>query len=624
YKLIFFSFMSVLGISVSSQNLEPYEAEELFNKKYYTAVWKYYRDKLKEDSLNTEWNYKMGVCYLNSRSQKEKSIQYFKRAASDGDNKAIHPATTFKLLADANYITGNYDNAISYYEKYQILAKSIQSSPFEDITREIEMCKMAKELKELKEITAKLITQRNKTKKNRNTTGYEKIGYSIANASPVFISNNIGIENSVHDDKYFEEGNKVNVKNLKLLSGTLDSSKTKMETTIASSTDGQIILIYRDDNGEANLYTSVLNGNDWIEPEKLSKVVNNHSWEPDEFISPDGNTLYFASNRDGGFGGKDIYKCEKLTNGEWGKATNLGSTVNTVYDEEAPFIFPDGVTLYFSSNRNRPKGGFDNFTCSLSDTLGWTAPVNIGYPQHETVNTEGKTNNQADTSFTKDNYLSTFISHKNAPITIIKGRIANYQSGEIPPSTEITITNNETGNVAGVYRPDVKTGKYTCIVPSGKNNNVTFEAKGYLFHSENIDIPKDQGYFQLQQPVVLKPIIEGSKTVLKNVFFEKENAAFTSASRIELNKLHSLLQDNPGLLVELSGTVEKKSSAEDIDLMEAKLQSVINFLYEKGIDKARIKQKVYRNSKKKKKAKNFSLEDKKYTERLELKILAKK
>ncbi|MCD6017342.1 MAG: oprF 5 [Bacteroidetes bacterium] len=619
FKLFLISLLSVLAVSAVSQDLEPYEAEELFNKKYYAAVWKYYKDKLKEDSLNTELNYKMGICYLNSRSQKEKAIQYLKRATTLQKNNVNYQALAFKQLGDANYLTGNFDNAIENYEKYRTLTKANPNTSVEDISHEIEMCKMAKELQELKEITAKLVNQKNESRKNRNFSGYEKTGYSISNSSPAFASKKINLKNGHDDSEFFEENNKGYVKNVNQPSKTADSSKTKMETTIASSTDGQIILIYRDDCGEANLYTSVLNGNEWMEPEKLNKVINNSSWEPDEFISSDGNTLYFASKRDGGYGGKDLYKCEKLPGGDWGKAINLGPSINTVYDEEAPFLFPDGATLYFSSNRNRPKGGFDNFTCFFSDSSGWSSPVNIGYPLHETIKSEIS---QADTNFKKENYISTFISQKNLPITVIKGKIVSDNNGTVPPLIEITVANNETGSTAGVYCPDSKTGKYTCIVPSGINNNVTFEAKGYLFHSENIAIPKDQGYFRLQQPVVLKPISEGSRTVLNNLFFEDGKAVLTSSSELELNRLQHFLKNNPGLRVEISGSVKKKSATDEVKLMESKIQSVINFLTEKGIDKSNIEPMVYKKSKKKKSRSTTQTEEN--SEKLELKILASK
>lgn len=622
FKLILFCFLTVLLDSAIGQNMEAYEAEELFNNKYYSAVWKYYKDKLEDDSLNTELNYKMGICYLHSRSQKEKSIHYLKRAATSREATGVHQAMAFKQLGDANYMVGNYDNAIANYEKYHVLAKSNPNLPIENISREIEMCKMARELQELKKITYQLINQKHDSNKKRNTSGYDKIGYSISNSSPVFSSKKTIIKNESNDNEYFEE-TKGLIKTPKYIPRTVDSSKTKMETNVASSTDGQIILIYRDDNGEANLYTSVLNGNDWMEPEKLNKVINNPGWEPDEFISIDGNTLYFASKRDGGFGGKDIYKCEKLPTGEWGKAMNLGSAVNTVYDEEAPFIFPDGVTLYFSSNRNRPKGEFDNFTCSLTDSIGWTKPANIGYPLHESLKSDFGVKMQADSSFKKENYLSTFIGQKNSSVTIIKGRIDIEKNPDNQPFIEIIVANNETGSIAGVYRPDSKTGKYTCIIPSGKNNNITFEAKGYLFHSENINIPKDQGYFKLQQPVVLKPIAEGSKTVLNNIFFECGKAVLTSASDIELNRLHQFLQNNPGLRVELSTYVERKISAEDLELTEEKIQSVMNFLTEKGIDKNNIVTAIYKKTKKKGKSAEIS-QPKNNTVILELKILAKK
>ncbi|MES2567776.1 MAG: hypothetical protein V4565_12965 [Bacteroidota bacterium] len=619
-----FYFIIVFTVKSFGQNLDPYEAEELFNKKYYTAVWEYYKEKLRVDSLNPDLNYKLGMCYLNSRSQKDRAVHYLNRAVLYESNNSIKKAKAYKQLGNAYYITSSFDNAISSYEKYQMISKSsIQSSGLEDINHEIEMCKIAKELQELKELTSKLIKQKNEIKKSfKNISAYERIGYSVSNSSPAFHSNSINFKRGSYDLELFEENKKEQHKNLKSLPKVTDSSKTKMETTVASSVDGQIILIYRDDNGETNLYASELRGNEWMEPEILSKPINNSSWEPDEFLTCDARTLYFASKRSGGYGGKDIYKSEKLPNGEWGKAINMGPSINTIYDEEAPFIFPNEATLYFSSNRNRPRGGFDNFSSSYSDSTGWSVPKNIGYPLHEDGKSNLQETNTLDTNIKRNNYISTFISQKNTPITLVKGIINNVASNQQQPSIEIIISNNQTKQIASIYHPDKHTGKYICMVPEGENINITYEAKGYLFKSENINVPNDKRLFQTQEPIVLSPINEGSKTTLNNIFFENGKSELSSNSEFELERIYNFLKSNPDLSIELSFTADKKTEKEDIKLLESKIQSIVSFLTDKGIEPTKIKSEVYKKSKSK--SQHIDSYQNRRLETLELKILASK
>jgi len=116
----------------------------------------------------------------------------------------------------------------------------------------------------------------------------------------------------------------------------------------------------------------------WTYPEKLNKNINSKYTETSACLSPDGNTLYFTSNRPGGYGGMDIYKSEKLQTGEWGIAQNLGSQVNTELDEESPFMLADGCTMYFSSKGHGGRGGFDVFSSTLSDDGYWFHSENAG------------------------------------------------------------------------------------------------------------------------------------------------------------------------------------------------------------------------------------------------------
>ena len=118
-------------------------------------------------------------------------------------------------------------------------------------------------------------------------------------------------------------------------------------------------------------------------PHKLN--INTKYVECSPSLSPDGNTLYFVSDRPGGFGGKDIWSSERLSNGNWSEPVNLGSKVNTAEDEESPFMMADGATLYFSSKGHNGIGGFDIFSTTQNDDGLWSKPENLGSP----VNTTG-------------------------------------------------------------------------------------------------------------------------------------------------------------------------------------------------------------------------------------------
>jgi hypothetical protein len=118
-------------------------------------------------------------------------------------------------------------------------------------------------------------------------------------------------------------------------------------------------------------------------PQKLN--INTKYIECSPCISPDGNTLYFVSNRPGGFGGKDIWSSERLSNGNWSEPVNLGKKVNTPEDEESPFMMADNATLYFSSKGPGSMGGFDIFVSTRNDDGFWSMPENLGTP----VNTAG-------------------------------------------------------------------------------------------------------------------------------------------------------------------------------------------------------------------------------------------
>lgn len=140
-------------------------------------------------------------------------------------------------------------------------------------------------------------------------------------------------------------------------------------------------------NGYANsdIYCVKRKNGKWGESENLGPQINgDRTWESQPTVSADGKTLYFASNRQGGKGGIDIWRCRRLPNGDWSRPENLGATVNTVGNEKMPFLAADGNTLYFLSDGWQGFGGYDIYFTNLADPYG-NRPTNLGLP----INTEG-------------------------------------------------------------------------------------------------------------------------------------------------------------------------------------------------------------------------------------------
>ena len=145
------------------------------------------------------------------------------------------------------------------------------------------------------------------------------------------------------------------------------------------SRDGKTLIIYYEYGG-GDIYISQLKGNEWSKPIPLNQNVNSPaSWETSAFVTADGKQLYFTSNRAGGMGSLDIYVSEMEITGDWGKARNLGSAINTSGREDSPAVDADGKTLFFSSDGHRGMGGMDIFRSELKDGK-WQKPVNLGYP----------------------------------------------------------------------------------------------------------------------------------------------------------------------------------------------------------------------------------------------------
>ena len=151
---------------------------------------------------------------------------------------------------------------------------------------------------------------------------------------------------------------------------------------VGLSSSGNTLIVYKtnEELTGGDLYWTEFDGKNWSEPIKYNENINSGYQEASASLSADGNVMYFSSNRPGGKGGKDIYRSIHFANGDWSKPINLGNAINTPYDDDAPFIHPDGKTLYFSSKGHRTMGGYDIFRSVMNENGEWLDPENVGHP----------------------------------------------------------------------------------------------------------------------------------------------------------------------------------------------------------------------------------------------------
>ncbi|MFN0049237.1 MAG: hypothetical protein ACKVOU_08955 [Cytophagales bacterium] len=270
------------------------------------------------------------------------------------------------------------------------------------------------------------------------------------------------------------------------------------DATVALSADGSEMILYRTDpySGNGDLLLSRKEGATWSMPFKLGFNINSPYLESSASISSDGNTLYFTSNRPGGFGGLDIYKSKKGKNGVWGNAENLGQDINTKLDEESPFINSEGRILYFSSKGHAPNmGGFDIFRSELNENGKWKKPENMKYPINTlkddlyfTASVDAKagylSSNRIDSKGDLDIYMIE-LDEKEPNITIFTGVVKEYQTDNYIKA-EIEAIDRKTNKTVLKQHSNAETGEFLVILPNNKDIKLVFD-KGNTIFTEIFD-----------------------------------------------------------------------------------------------------------------------------------------
>lgn len=381
----------------------------------------------------------------------------------------------------------------------------------------------------------------------------------------------------------------------------------------ALSADGKLLVFTACNRmgamGSCDLYVSEWRNGVWTEPKNMGAPLNTGAWESQPSLSADGKILYFASERAGGKGSRDLWVSQRQKNGRWGDPVNLGDSINTTANEASPFIHPDGQTLYFMSEGHPGMGGYDLFFSRKTAAGTWSKPQNLGYPINTTANEgalvvslDGQTayfsGDKADGAGGVDLYsFPLYPAAQPLAVTYAKAKVFDEQTKKPLPGALVVVTDLQTGQPYTAANTDEK-GEFLVCLPSGKTYSLNVSLPDYLFYSEHFELA---GLTHADKPFLLNiglaavsagaaAAAENKPVALRNVFFESGSAQLKPESKTELDRLKQLLNDHKTLNIQINGHTDNVGpDADNLRLSEQRAKAVYDYLVQNGIAADRLR-----------------------------------
>ncbi len=393
----------------------------------------------------------------------------------------------------------------------------------------------------------------------------------------------------------------------KNLGSPINTSDNEGAQTLSG--DGRLMVFTacnrNDGVGRCDLYWSIRRGDKWSTPQNMGKPINTSFRETQPSITPDGRTLYFASDRPGGKGNHDIWVSYKDSADRWTVPQNMGDSINSAGTEMSPFIHPDNKSLYFSSDGLIGLGSYDIFVTRKNDEGKWRKAVNLGYPINTNRDEIGLiVNARGDKAYFASNIdraqgkdIFSFdmpVQGRPSMTTYMKGRVLDAVTNNLLRA-RFELIDLDSGKDFYRSYSDSVTGEFVVSIPVDHNYMLNVSRKGYLFYSENFSL---KGVLYQDTPLLkdvpLQPIEIGKSIILKNVFYETDSYALRKESEIELNKVVQFLKINPGIRIEISGYTDNVGDAAyNQVLSENRAKTVAKYLTAASVNAQRIVSRGY-------------------------------
>ncbi|MFB6307385.1 MAG: hypothetical protein ABEH43_10445 [Flavobacteriales bacterium] len=571
----------------------------------YNKALKAYENAKKLAPKNAEVNYKIAGIHWNKK-RFEKALKYYKNAYKYDStiNPDIH-----KDLGLAYHRNGKLELAEKHLNdhisKYR---KKIKSSLRDSLKETYRILKATRIAKKNRKKEVKVFVDNISKRLNSPYPDYDP--FLSADGDKVYFTsrrkntrsgNRADIDGFYYEDVFVSKRDSNGVwEEAKPLPKKIN--KRTNDAIVHLSLDGQIMLLYRDDDN-GDLFMSKKQGHEWQRAKELDNINTKDHQESSATLSHDHKTLYFVSDRKGGQGGKDLYMSTRKENEEWSEPLNMGAKVNSPFNEARPFIHPDGKTLYFSSKGHGTMGGYDIFKTKKKENGNWSEPKNLGYPINSVlddisfitspsgkrgyystvptkegqgkkdiflvkflevkkpgvINTENKLlayRNQP----VAEKVIESKVERKEANLTVLKGVIKDAETNK-PLKAEIKIVDNKKNKVINKIESNSKTGEYLIPLPTGKkegNYGISVKAPGYMFQSENIQTVASTRYNIVKKDIELKKMSKGNKVVLNNIFFDFDKSKLRDESIAELNRLVEMMKNRTDLKIEIQGHTDNQ------------------------------------------------------------------
>lgn len=510
--IIYLFFILFCNSFTEAQVVDEDALNKLFETKNYDAALKGYTSLLKKDTNNVIYKYKIGICLLNKRIDRSRAIPFLEEAMRPEKPKYI----CWYELGKAYAYASRFDDAAAMFRK---AIEYKQKGVSEQAHREIEVCQNAKEL----------------MKKPVNVEFY-----NIGNLVNTEYADYYPIVTSYDEKLYFTSRRKGNTGNTADQDGIITSdiwvsqnvngvfqkpknlgSKVNTigdEQITGLSSDGSKLILYYDYGAKqfGDLQISINQKKEFEAGKGLSGGVNSPYFETAGCFGSSTSQIYFASNRPGGKGGRDIYVSNELPDGTWSDALPI-EALNTPYNEDFPQISADGKTMYFSSEGFNSMGGFDIFK-STFDTVNnvWKEPVNMGYPLNSpydelcfstTLNEEfGYTSKISEEGAGDYDIYKVFFKDKsNGQQTIIKGRV--IAGDTLNRNVRATVYITHYADTVGIYTTK-RNGKFLLVLPVN-NYKISIVCKDYKPFEDDLFVYSGEYYRPFDnRDFSLKPLIE--------------------------------------------------------------------------------------------------------------------
>lgn len=607
-------------------------------------------------------NYKLGVCFLFTDNKYE-AIDYLNKAFSvdqqvSGD---IH-----LLLGMAYQLVLEFDKAMEQYNTHSSKLNPKEKQEFGPVlAKRYEECLNGKSftLNPVRVVIQPLGDGVNSKYDDYNPQfAKEDSAMFFTSRRPHGKAKRSKIDNKYNEDIYLASLEDGNFREAVRYGKPFNTDNN--DAVVAVSADGNTLVIYRGavEGGDIQISSYSADKKKWTRPKSITGRITSKDGETSACFSPDGKELYFVSrNKKLSMGGKDILFSRLDSEGKWSKPVNAGIGVNSPYDEEGVFISNNSRFLYFASEGHNSMGGFDIFRSERMEDGRWSEAENLGYPlntpndevfyikdrtghgYYSAIREEGiggqdickvvflgsekdlvlLTEDQlvAGPGPDKTGFLVKPETVELDKSLLLEGSVTDTADGLKPIIAKLEFYDPSTGEQHAQAVSDTE-GFYSVSLPEPKLYAIDINASGYLYYLDILDYSSELGEEIIRQDFFMRRVEVGIKVVLENIYFETGKAILRPESDEALNKVLRFFENNPSIRLEISGHTDNTGSLRiNQRLSRDRAAAVVNYLVQKGISQDQLESRGYADTQPI--ATNGTAAGRQQNRRVEFKVLSK-